>query len=179
MRNAFVALMITLFFTGTTFATPCDTPENTAKAYIQYDLEGARLGADVSEHIDKLVIDNSLESAWDVSTLVTGYEIKSIKRKDKKAIVSILFKNAWTTARTFKVEKIKDETVELHLEISKGCWKVAPPFYRPHLYSESLEKHLESLIKMDAETAGKDWLEYTRSQLSNILQYRKAQQALP
>jgi hypothetical protein len=176
MKNAFVAMMIPLFITGTAFASQCDTPEKTAKAYIQYDLEGARLGSDVSARIDKLETENRFEPAWDDATLVTGYEIKSIKQKGQEGVVTIVFKNAWETSTRFKFEEIKDEIVEMHLKESAGCWKVAPPFYKPHLYSESIVNHLEKLIKSDAETAGKDWLEYTQAELNSVLQYRKVQQ---
>jgi len=161
---------------GTTFASECDTPEKTAKTYLRYDLQGARLGSDVSANIDKLMTENRFEPAWDVTTVVTGYEIKSIKQKGQRAVVNILFKNAWQAATTFNPEHIKDELKEIRLKKIRGCWKVAPPFYQPHLYSDSLISHLEKLIKSDDKTGPKDWLEYTQSELNSVLQYRKAQQ---
>lgn len=82
--------------------------------------------------------DNKYESAWDIATLVTGYEIRSIKQNGKKATVTILFKNAWETSTSFKTEAIKDEVIIMNLIKEKGCWRVGPPFYQPHLYSEFL-----------------------------------------
>ena len=176
MRNAFLALITVICVGRAAFAANCDTPEKTAKAYLEYDLQGARLGSDVSANIDKLMTENDFEPAWDVTTLVTGYEIKSIRQKGQEAIIKVLFKNAWQASTTFKPEEIKDELKEIHLKKVKGCWKVEPPFYQPHLYSDSLVKHLEKLIKSDDKTGPKDWLEYTQSELNSVLQYRKAQQ---
>jgi hypothetical protein len=175
MRNAFLTLSMILFVMGTAFASPCDTAEKTARDYLQYDLQRARLGSDTSARIEKLMTENRFEPAWDVSTLVTGYEIKSIKQEGQKAVIKVLFKNAWETLRTFKPEEIKDEIKEIHLKKIRGCWKVAPPFYQPHLYSDSLVNHLQKLIKSGAKTAGKDSLGYTQSELNSVLQYRKAQ----
>lgn len=174
MKNLIIAIFVVLIIPEMAFAFQCDTPIKTAKAYIQYDLEGARLGSNVSANIDKLETDNKYESAWDIATLVTGYEIKSIKPKGGKAIITILFRNAWETSTSFKAEAIKDEIVKMHLIREKSCWRVGPPFYQPHLYSDFLIKHLEKLIKSDADTAAKDWLEYTQSELNSIRKYQKA-----
>lgn len=176
MKITIISILAVLIISGMAFAFQCDTPEKTANAYIQYDLEGARLGSDVSANIDKLETDSKYESAWDVTTLVTNYKIKSIKLKGRKAIVTIQFKDAWEATTSFKADSVKDEIVTMHLIKEKGCWKVGQPFYQQHLYSESLIKHLEKLIKSYAAIAAKDWLEYTQSELNSIRKYQKAQQ---
>lgn len=179
MKNAFLTLIIILFVVGTTFASDCDPLEKTVKAYLDYDLKGARLSSRVSVKIDKLMTENYFEPGWDVVTLVTGYEIKAITQEGQQAIITVVFKNAWQISTTFRSEDIKDELNAIHLKNIKGCWKVSPPFYQPHLYSDSIVNHLEELIKSDAKTAGKDWLENTQSELNSVLQYRKAQQGGP
>jgi len=172
-------LLTALIWVGGTFASDCDTPEKTAKAYLDYDLKGERLSSRVSAKIDKLMTENEFEPGWDVSTLVTGYEIKAVTEEGQQAIITVLFKNAWQVSTTFKPKEIKDELNAIHLKNIKGCWRVAPPFYQPHPYSEPYVNHLEELIKSDAKTAKKDWLEHTQSKLNSVLQYRKAQQGGP
>lgn len=149
----------------------CETPEKAIAAYLQYDFDGERLGSDVSVHIDKLTA-NQYEPAWDVMTLVTGYQIRSIKQNNDNAVVTVVFNKAWEIARKFKAESIKDEFVNILLIKIKGCWKVGPPFYQPHVSSNTALKHLEKLIE-DGRKSKMDnkFIEYTQSELESARQY--------
>lgn len=154
----------------------CETPKRVITAYLKYDFEGERLGGGdgVSVNIDKLTA-NPYEPAWDVMTLTTRYEIQSIKQGEKSAVITVEFKNSWETTRKFHPTSVKNEIIEIHVEKTKGCWKVAPPFYQPHVSPTTGMRHLEKLIedgkkdKMD-----KEYMDYTQSVLDSTHQYMSA-----
>lgn len=152
----------------------CETPKKAITAYLKYDYDGERLGSDVSVHIDKLTA-NQYEPAWDVMTLIAAYRIQTIKQSKEKAVVTVLFKKSWEIARKFQFESVKDEVIEIHLEKIKGCWKVGPPFYQPHVNPLIASKHLEKLLEEgEKEKMDKDYMNYTRSQLDSARQYTEA-----
>lgn len=161
-----------MFLFNTVYA--CDTPEKAITAYLKYDFDGERLGSDLSVHVDKLTA-NPYEPAWDVMTLINGYKIQSIKQSKENAVVTVLFKKSWETARKFQPESVKDEVIEIHLQKTKGCWKVGPPFYQPHVSPKVALKHLEKLIEDGKkEKMDKEYMDYTHSVLDSARQYIEA-----
>jgi len=176
----FLKLTVTLIFvlatSGVSWSVECGTPEKVAKLFLQYDLEGNRLASDVSARIDELETDNMHEPGWDASTLTTGYEIKSVKEEGIEATVSVHFSRAWETDEEFEQQKIKDQTEELHLRKVKGCWKIAPPIYNPHVSVAVLLKHFRSLegdaSKHPNSQTEKDYLIWVRHQIANFEAYR-------
>ena len=172
MLRLFCSLILAMLVFDSVYA--CDTPKKAIKAYLKYDFNGERLGNDVSVHIDKLTA-NPYEPAWDVMTLIAGYEIQSIKQSKEKAVVTVLFKKSWEIARKFQPDSVKDEVVEIHLEKIKRCWKVGPPFYQPHVSPSTALKHYEKLLeKGKKEKLDKEYMDYTRSELESARQYTDA-----
>lgn len=168
----FCALFLTIFLFGTSYA--CETPNMVITDYLKYDYVGERLGSDVSVHIDKLTA-NPYEPAWDVMTLITGYEIQSIEQNKEKATVTVLFKKSWEISQKYQPESVKDEVVEINLEKIKGCWKVGPPFYQPHVSPLSSLKHLEKLlVEGNKEKMDTEYMNYTQSELDSVRQYKDA-----
>jgi hypothetical protein len=168
-------IFFTLILSCPIFA--CETPEKTLIDYLNRDFLGERLNHKSSSRIDKLETDNQFEPAWDTATLTTKYEIKSIKQEGDKAVVIVFFKNAWEIAGKgrFNPGDVKDEIVSVHMVKVNGCWKVGPPFYRPHVQVSSLMRHYKKLIQ-DAKKAGEDraYIEDTKSVLDNIVMYNKS-----
>lgn len=150
----------------------CETPRKAIIAYLKYDFDGERLGGDgISVNIDKLIA-NLYEPAWDVMTLTTMYKIRSIKQGKKNTVVTVEFKNSWEIARKFQPASVKNEVIKIHLVKTKGCWKVAPPFYQPHVSPTTATRHLKKLIedgKMDK--MDKEYMDYTQSVLDSTCQY--------
>ena len=153
----------------------CDTPDETLGTYLKYDYQGDRLSYEVSTNIDKLEEHSEFEPAWDVITLATAYETKSITIKDSEAVATVSYRNAWEISSNFNRESIKDEIIEVHMKKIEGCWKVVPPFYQPHVNPESAIKHFEKLLKDGRlNNLDKEYLDYTQSELNNIKRYKNA-----
>lgn len=169
MMKSFFLFILTIFLFNTAYA--CETPDKAITAYLNYDFNGERLGSDVSVHIDKLTA-NPHEPAWDVISLIIGYKIQSIKQNKANAVVKVKFKAAWETARKFQPEAIIDEIIEIHMEKIKGCWKVGPPFYQPHVSPIIAMKHFEKLLgDAKKDNANKDYIDYTSSVLDSVRKY--------
>ncbi len=172
------SVILLVVASGVVWAAECDTPVKTAKLFLQYDQEGARLSSDESARIDDLETDNLYEPGWDISTLTTGYEIKSIKEKGSEATVSVLFRSAWETEEDFEKEKVKDQEAELQLRKVDGCWKIAPPVYNPHVSVAVLLKHFRNLeteaSKHPNSQNDKEYLIWVRRQISNFQAYQAA-----
>jgi hypothetical protein len=176
--NLVTTVTLLVAASGVVWAAECDTPEKTAKFFLQYDFEGSRLSSDESARIDDLETDDMHEPGWDISTLTTGYKVKSIKEKGSEATVSVLFGRAWETEEKFEREKVKDQEAELQLRKVDGCWKITPPIYNPHVSATVVLKHFRNLeteaSRHPSSQSEKEYLIWVRQQISNFQEYQAA-----
>jgi len=173
MRKIFCYILCIISLSSNVFA--CENPRKTVSEYLRRDFRGERLSYNASDKIDKMEVGSRFEPAWDITTLTTGYEIKSVTERKDHAIAKILFKNTWEISgdQKFALEMRKDEIVEVHMLKVKGCWKISPPFYQPHVHPIPILKHFEEIIQ-DAKKSGEDnnYMHYIHSEMDNIRKYK-------
>lgn len=174
MRKLCFVILVAIVSSSVAFA--CETPKDILLEYLRRDFHGERLSHEVSAGIDNMQVDADFEPAWDVTTLTTGYEVRSFTQNGNKAIATVLFKNSWETTGNTKLDSamIKDEIVEIHMmKIGEG-WKVSPPFYPPHVNSNVLIEHIQKLVR-DAKKGkvDKTYIDDMESELNSIHKYKK------
>ena len=123
------------------------TPEEVVEEYVRKDAEGVRLSGQKFREIRDLFMWE--EAGFDVATIITGYDIRTMDIGPEMARVSVTYRELGEFSPfEFRPDK-KEVTESFMLKKDGNLWRITEPEIFPHVLLDTMVSMFERNVEID------------------------------